>query len=338
DTDTDTNTETGLTVEITEPDYASEFEHGTPVTFVGIVGDDTYNPDELSVVWSSDVDGVLNQDAPTADGAVTMTTSTLSEGYHTISLEITSPDNEQNSATTIIGICTWGDPETFDADLTGSKWKIYGDAYWDTGGWLEMTGDFQNMQGAIFNVVDKVNPGDVSIAFLIATGPNTEFGADGFAMSVINAGDVAQLEQFIAAGRNGGGLGYGVSFDYGPMNIEAFHIEIDTWYNTDNGDTELHTDPTQDNHIGVTLNGNPEEHLLWAPVPNIEDLEWHEVIVEVEGINVRVSLDGTEMVNDNLEGWTGFRGGYIGFTGTTGFYTNYHRFDELRILQECIVN
>ena len=32
-----------------------------------------------------------------------------------------------------------------------------------------------------------------------------------------------------------------------------------------------------------------------------------------------------------------FWGGYIGFTETTGFYTNYHRFDELQILQECWV-
>ena len=28
--------------------------------------------------------------------------------------------------------------------------------------------------------------------------------------------------------------------------------------------------------------------------------------------------------------------GYIGFTGSTGGSTNYHRFDELKVEQECV--
>ncbi|MBL6976385.1 MAG: hypothetical protein ISR64_11680 [Deltaproteobacteria bacterium] len=32
-----------------------------------------------------------------------------------------------------------------------------------------------------------------------------------------------------------------------------------------------------------------------------------------------------------------FRGGFIGYSGTTGYYMNQHGFDDLQILQECLV-
>jgi hypothetical protein len=30
-----------------------------------------------------------------------------------------------------------------------------------------------------------------------------------------------------------------------------------------------------------------------------------------------------------------FRGGYIFFSGSTGYYTNYHRFDDLNVVHTC---
>jgi len=56
------------------------------------------------------------------------------------------------------------------------------------------------------------------------------------------------------------------------MEVNAFHIEFDTYYSEYNGDSELHTDPTPINHIGVMLNGDPGNHLLWAEIPGICDL------------------------------------------------------------------
>ena len=65
-------------------------------------------------------------------------------------------------------------------------------------------------------------------------------------------------------------------------------------------------------------------------------MEWHTVTIDINGSIVVITLDGNEVMNDEIGGFS-FRGGYIGFTGSTGYYTNYHRFDNLRILDQCIV-
>ena len=56
----------------------------------------------------------------------------------------------------------------------------------------------------------------------------------------------------------------------------------------------------------------------------------------LNGANILVLLDEVEVMNDFISDFS-FRGGYIGFTGSTGYYTNYHRFDNLQILDDCIV-
>ena len=117
---------------------------------------------------------------------------------------------------------------------------------------------------------------------------------------------------------------------------DALHVEIDTWENIDNGDTELHTDPTPENHIAVTLDGDPGNHILWTPIPTIEDSLWHEVLLEVQGSQVTVTLDGTVVLDGPISNWS-FRGGYIGFSGSTGYYTNNHRIQDLELLPACLV-
>jgi len=274
---------------------------------------------------------------------VSITVDTLTLGWHTITLEVQNPDEATGSDTVVMGICSWGSPDTFDVDVEGAGWNVYGDAYWDPGGWLEMTGLYQSRKGAIFNVVDLVEPGDVSISFDIYTGPNDATGADGFAMSIIDAADPTALAAIVAAAAAGGGLGYGVSGGAGPpgsclwgsMDIDAFHVEFDTWQNIENG-VECHTDPTAGDHIAVTLDGNPADHLLWADLGDIEDSAWHVVTVEIAGSGILITLDGTPIIDDDISGFT-FKGGYIGFTGVTGYYSNYHRFDNLHLLEECIV-
>lgn len=114
-------------------------------------------------------------------------------------------------------------------------------------------------------------------------------------------------------------------------------MEIDTWHNLFNGDTELHSDPTSQNHIEITLDGDPGNSVAWALAPNIEDYQWHTITVQVTGAQVVVSLDGDEIINQVVPGLQ-FRGGFIGFSGSTGFYTNHHEFDDLQILDDCDSN
>jgi len=325
-----------MSANIEEPAADQVFETGTSIHFKGLVADSLFAPETLTVEWASNKDGVLDTTAATADGVAAFDTDTLSPGMHLITLKITNANGQEHTGWVEVGICQWASPDKFDINTTGSKWQTYGDAFWDPGGWLEMTGNVKGKKGAIFNTVDYLTPGDITLSFKILTGPNVGTGADGFALSVFRAKDIPELESWIAAAHSGGGLGYAISGNYGPVIAEAFHVEIDTWHNIYNGNSEFHTDPTPENHIAITLNGDPGNHVLWAAVPNIEDMQWHDITVEVVADHVKVTLDGSTIIDKTVPDFL-FRGGYIGFTGTTGYYTNYHRFDELQILQECLV-
>ncbi len=326
---------------ITAPASGSIVEFGKPLVLAGTATDTLFTPTELTVQWASNVDGELGTSVPDASGNVSLNLTKLSSGPQTISLTVSDPSGSMNIDTVDIGVCAWGKPDTFDTVVTGGKWKTYGDAYFDPGGWLEMTGNVQSKKGAIFNTVDFVSPGDVQLSFKIATGGYLTSsgqlkGADGFALSVVDVKTVAELENYIATAGAGGCLGYGVSGDCKQngqsMAIDAFHIEIDTWQNT--GDPNW--DPTPDNHIGIMQNGDASNHYLWASVPFIEDLNWHPVTVEIKKDVVRVTVDGNEVMNKAIPNFK-FRGGFIGFSGTTGWATNFHRFDDLQILQQCLV-
>jgi hypothetical protein len=321
---------------ITKPDANIKVPEGSPVAFEGFVEDTLYGPELLTVTFKSDLAGELWSGTPEADGTTAFTTDALGPGEHKVTLTVSSPSGKSATDSVKVGICTTGEPETFDAPLTGAPWKSYGDAFWDPGGWLDMTGNVGDKQGAIFDITNKINPGDVTISFKIQTGPNVGNGADGFAMTVYDAEDATELEALIDVAHGGGGLGYGVSGPYGPAVVDALHVEVDTWHNQWNGNTELHTDPTTENHIAVCMNGNPGDCPLWTAVPNIEDMNWHNITIKIVGYHITVTLDGNPVMDEDVPGFE-FRGGYIGFTGSTGYYSNYHRFDDLHVVQGCMV-
>lgn len=336
-TDTDTGSAVSLlTAEITAPDNGSLIEGGSAFTLRGIAIDSVYDESELTAVWKSNVSGILGTSTPDADGEVELANVTLGLGWHVITLEVENPKGQRAVDAVMVGSCEWSEPETFDQDFAG--WVVFEDAYWNPEGWLEMTGIGQGKKGMIFRTDSTVDPGDVSISFSIRTGGGINGGADGFAMSVYNAQDVAELETIIATAGRGGCLGYGVDNGCGSpsdLQVEAFHVEIDTFHNTYSGGHPMQ-DPTSSNHIAVTLDGNPDNHVLWANTPSIEDQKWHDVTVDIVGIHVTVTLDGDVIIDGDVP-QLNFRGGYIGFSGTTGWASNWHSFDNLHVQQGCVV-
>jgi len=244
---------------------------------------------------------------------------------------VKNAEGKEVQAQVTVGVCTYGQVNTFDAGTVGPDWKIYGDAFFDPGGWLEMTGNAPSKHGAIYHAGSKINPGDIEINFKIWTGGGINSGADGFAMNILNVQDVAELEAIIAAGSNGGCLGYGVSGPCGDLSIDAFHIEFDTWQNNN----DPNNDPTFQNHVAITLDGNPSNHVLWAP-QELEDSAWHDIKITIFGTNIKVVFDGQMIIDDPVPGFQ-FHGGYLWFSGTTGWATNYHRFDDLWVKQTCDV-
>ena len=299
-----------------------------------------------NVVFESDLDGPLGTAEVGAGGVASIAIASLSVGVHTITARGGVGDGAVE-ASLQIGVCGWLDAATFDESLP-EEWQTYGDATRDARGWLEMTGNIRDRRGAIANTEQRISDGNVRLRFQVATGgcdtvgpcgADQSTGADGFALSIFDVASAAELETIIDTAASGGGLGYGIAGGWGRYTgapVDGFHIEFDTWYNVYNGTNEFHTDPTRTNHIGITLDGNPGEHVLWAETPTLEDNTWHEIEVTIDGSQVTVVMNGETIIDDPIPGYY-FKGGFVLFTGTTGYYSNYHRFDELQVIEDCRV-
>jgi len=323
--------ESKLNVFFTAPSTGSTIEINQPFDVVVLTKDLVYEPEALEVTISSSVEGELATMAPDFAGWASSVVTLTKPGWHKLTAIVTNPAGEEFTEEIEIGLCSFGQPETFDAGMVDPSWKVYGDAYFDNGGWLEMTGNLQGKHGAIYNIGDKVNPGDVELSFKIWTGGGLNTGADGFAMSVINVPSVFELEEIIDMGASGGCLGYGVSGNCGPLTIDSFHIEFDTWQN----DGNPNFDPLAANHIAITPDGDPSNHVFWE-AKQLEDSQWHDVMIKIVGQKITVHFDGEKIIEGDLPAFQ-FHGGFIGFSGTTGWATNYHRFDDLLVKQECEV-
>ena len=325
---------TPLAITISSPTNEYTTEADSNITFEGeLTGLDTNTEyDQITLIWSSNLDGVLHTDVLTSDDTTVFITNALSMGIHTISLEARVNEEPLVTQRMQVGICGWELLEDFNQDLSPEQWRIYHDAYRDSRGWIEMTGNSTGKKGHIFNIGQILNPGNIRLRFNISTGQCDEIGpcsdtscaADGFAASVYNLESVASLDDLIATTQTGGGLGYHVA---GGSPTESFHIEFDTWYNGVN-------DPTAEDHVAIHLNSNAYNAIFYQAVPNLEDNSWHDILLEIQGISIKVYLNDVLIIGGEIPGFD-FKGGYIGFSGTTGACTNYHRIDNLRIQPQC---
>ncbi len=290
------------------------------------------SPTDLEVQWTTDEGAWLGNSKVNASGKSTFSTAGLPQGTHAITATIVNSQGVCSSGATVkIAVCKGEILDSFDSPLTGTAWITALDASWDPGGWIELTGNAQSKHGAIYNNAAYIQPGDVSMRFSIQTGGGINGGADGFAMTILEAKTVADVQTYIQNGQPGGCLGYGVVPPCGTMsNIKAFHVEFDTFHNFQ----DPFTDPTENDHIGVLLNGDASDHKVYADIPGLEDFQWHDVRIDVDGTTVHVFYDGVEMVTKSVPELD-FRGGYVLFTGSTGWASNFHRFDNLDILHQC---
>ena len=265
-------------------------------------------------------------DTEPADTAVADTTDTTVED----TTDTTVEDTTDTTVADTTPVCPEIPLLDFNADLSSSEWLIVGDAYREPAGWLELTGLAGGQQGAIFYLGSVLSRGDTEISLRVSTGQcilpgpcdSLADGADGFALSIFGVGGVVELANLLAEARPGEGLGYAVT----PRAVDAFHIEFDTYHNA--------IDPTLGNHVAITLNGDPTNHLLWTETPTLENNAWHDIVLRIAGAQVTVLMDGVTVIDADVPGLD-FKGGYIGFTGSTGGSTNYHRIDDLQIVQAC---
>ena len=323
--DSDPGIEDPLTAVIVDIPF-DDIPVGEPVMMTGQIMGST---PALTSAWTSSIDGLLGPCEPDSKGACSIETDALSAGEHMITLDAT--DGIQGASDTEpVYICEFPEVETFDTN-TLDGWVTFGDAGWDPGGWIEITGNSSSRNGSIYKVDERINAGNFAFSFSIATGDGINTGGDVFSVNVWNVADIKELQNIVDTAWNGGCLGYGVSGDCGHTSIGSFHIEFDTWWNNGNPNT----DPTTQNHIGIMTNGDPTTHHLWTNVPNLENLVWRDIRVEVMGSTVTVWANGNEIISGDIPGFQ-FEGGYLGVSGSTGYATNFHRFDNL-LFEKCEV-
>jgi hypothetical protein len=91
-------------VDISSPSDDELFDLGEPIHFEALVADSQDDPDELSIVWESSVDGPLDDDASDSAGLVFFDSSILSAGSHTVSLTATDSDGESSTMSVSINV------------------------------------------------------------------------------------------------------------------------------------------------------------------------------------------------------------------------------------------
>ena len=307
------------TVAISAPSQGEVFDQdGSDVLLEGTVADDADDAVDLSVVWASDLDGLIATDPPAADGTVSAAwaAASRSDGDHLLFLEVT--DSCGNVAETEVAVCQNAGYAQDELDLT--DWNFEGNATWDSSnGWLQLTDTGEYEIGSAFETSTSVTGDNVEIRFAFYIGDGT--GADGISLTAL---DLDRAVTYL--GGAGCGIGYGGDADCtdGPA-LPGWSIEIDTHYNDG-------YDPTSDDHLMFTFDGDVDDPAAWVALPKMEDSGWHEMVVSVVDPRVTVSIDGVTYLDEDLAGDFAFPA-YVGFTAGTGGLTNKHLIDSLQVTE-----
>jgi hypothetical protein len=260
-------------------------------------------------------------DFAVASGVATADWSSRTSGLH--SVKATVEDSCGNQATSVVGVCQDEGYTSDELDL--SAWQFDGVAEWDTANdWLQLTAADEYVVGSAFATDSVVSGGNVEIRFSFYIGDGS--GADGISLTALDADRMTGL-----LGGSGCGIGYGgdASCTAGPA-LPGWSIEVDTYYNSE-------VDPTASDHVMFTFDGDVDNVLLWAELPEMEDTGWHEMVVTVSDPNVRVEIDGVAYLDDAVSGYFGFPA-YVGFTAGTGGQTNRHLIDSLEVTESVCDN
>jgi hypothetical protein len=296
------------TLAITNPATGSILDIGAVTTFEATVADDAGPADAVSLVWESDVDGVLGTGSADGAGVATMAwvADDRSSGTHVVSLSAT--DTCGNVTRADVVVCQ---NEGYLADsLDLATWNFEGTALWDSSNaWVELTSPLQTQSGTAFQTAATVDASNVQVEFDFFASGGT--GADGLSVTAL---DSLRMTSFV--GSSGGGIGY--------EGLPGWSVEVDTWYNGESND------PTTEDHVSVHIDGVVGSPVVWATLPEMEDGNWHRMTVDVAGTWMTVAIDGVVYIDQSISQLVSFPA-YVGFTAATGSMTNYHLIDSLQV-------
>lgn len=277
----------------------------TPLT--ATVSDPDEPAHDLSVTWTSSVDGSLQSAPPDELGTAVYDWHgpDRTPGLH--DLTVRAIDACGASAQSEVTVCQ---NEGYLADeLDLSTWNFEGSARWDAGREVvALTPALTSQAGTAFQTSATIDSANVDIRFAFYMGGGT--GADGLSLTVL---DADRMTSFV--GGLGGGIGY--------VGLPGYTVEVDTYYNSTR-------DPTPAHHISVHVDGDQGRVLAWAALPTMDDAAWHDMRVTVDGTHLTATIDGEVYIDQAFAELSGFPG-YIGFTGATGALTNEHLIGTLRV-------
>ena len=306
------------TVGIVDPLPGAVIPQAEEVLVHAIVGDEETALEDLFVEWTSDVDGYVARPVPDAEGWTEGEwRSPRTPGDHVLTVTVTDACGQ--SAEDSVPVCQQAG---FDESLLElDSWAFAGSARWDLkNDWLELTDDTPFVVGSAFTTSISVSGANVEITFLFYIGEGS--GADGLSLTAI---DSSRATTYL--GGDGCGIGYGgdASCTSGPA-LPGWSIEVDTYYNGGQ-------DPTPEDHVMFTFNGDVDDPAIWAELPEMEDTGWHTMRVVVTEPHVLVEIDGFPYIDDDLTGGVFDFPAMIGFTAGTGSLTNLHLIDSLVVTE-----
>ncbi len=307
-------------VEIAAPTSGEVIDEGVDLKLIAVVSDDTDAPEDLVVIWTSDVDGTVGTATADSVGVAQLTWQAASRtaGAHDLSVRVV--DSCGNAVSEELPICQQLITTTPSVDL--ASWNYEGDARWDSSNnWVELTDTGGYRVGSAFDITTKTVGDAVTIEFQFWMGGGS--GADGFALTAL---DLDRATAYL--GSAGGCLGYG--YDGGGCGeikpaLPGWTVEVDTYLNGG-------WDPTADDHLAFMFDGDIWGVEAWSALPEMEDSAWHTMVVEVADPHVTVSIDGTTYIDQDLSGYFGFPA-HVGFSAATGGSTNYHLIDALTVTE-----
>lgn len=307
-------------VSITSPSNGDIEDIGVAETFTAVVSDDVDSPDALALSWASDIDGVFNTNPADADGNAKAgwDSNAHTAGDHVITL--TATDSCGNVISEELGVCQQAGYTSDELDI--GSWHTEGGSLWDeVDDYLQLTDTGGYETGSAFATASTVSGSDVDIEFGFYIGGGS--GADGFSVTAL---DTTRMTTWL--GSPGCGLGYAgpsAAICVSPTTdgLPGWTIEVDTYYNGE-------VDPTSEDHVCFTFDGNLTAMAACAALPEMEDTGWHTMSVSVIDPHVFVAIDGIPYIDQDISGYYDFPA-YVGFTAATGGSTNYHLIRSLEV-------
>jgi hypothetical protein len=308
--------DTAPAVRIVEPLDGAVLADDADLALVAWVEDDRDDPADLAVRWESDVDGVIAEGGVLAEGMSRETWPGTNRSGGTHALTVTVTDSCGNEASATVGVCQDG-AVTYDA-LDIGAWHYEGGAAYDGAETnLVLTEALADAVGSAFDTRARVSGAEVDIAFSVFVGGGS--GADGMSLTLLDADEMSTF-----LGGTGCGIGYGgdASCTAGPA-LPGWSLELDTYFNDG-------VDPTDQDHLAFTFDGDVDGYRAWSALPEMEDTGWHLVEVHVTAPRLQVLVDGVAYLDQDIDGDWDFEG-YVGFTAGTGSLTNRHVVDSLQV-------